>query len=238
MRRPASAPHRVSWQQAWLQPVPINPHQCLLSTLLACRFLRSWAGYGAMPPATAALDVASVVPTGRLSAAATMAALTSPALCVSPRPCPAAASPPCWHAGCSTGSAGGTGCSSRAGLHRTHCFSAPASPAGDAAATAAASAARAVESEVRSLRCARRAYQLAAVGQHELCTSVARTIHEALKQSDAPGSPAATLLRPRSTDVGIQAIGRRRKWRRDLAVELQGLCSGVGASRTAGCPGD
>lgn len=166
----------------------------------------------------------------QLSAAATVAALASPARCLGLHPCPAVDSPPLCHAK-SCGSTGSTVCSHNAGLHHTHCFSAPTSPAGGtAAAAAAAAAARAVDAEVRALRSARRAYQRAALGQQDLCTSVARTIHEALKQADAPGSPAAASLRPRSADVGIQAIARRRKCRRDLTAELQGFCGGVTAS--------
>lgn len=123
------------------------------------------------------------------------------------------------------------GCITSAGLYHTHSLTAPTSPVGGDAAAAAA-AGRAVEAEGRALRCARCAYQRAALDQQDLCTSVVRTIHEALKQSEAPGSPAPAL-RPRSADVGIQAI-RRRKWRRDLTAELQGLCSGAAACKATG----
>ena len=186
-----------------------RPVSCLLSR---CRRLHSWVGDGsAAPGAPAVLDSIPALLTSRLAAASTVAPL-SPLRTGggSASPCAAGSlcSPTFRHsAAC---------CSSFLG--HGHCFSAPASPAAaDAAVAAAAAAARAVEAEVRALRSARRAYQRAALGQQELCNSVARTINTALKEDSPPGQ------RPQSAGSRGIAAGRR-KWKRELAAELQGLC--------------
>lgn len=178
-----------------------------------CRHLRSWAGGDASAVAALPTSVSTLNSMAGLAAAATLATLSSPR-CSSP--C-AAASPTVlrsWRACCSGSPA------------HVHCFSAPASPAHDAAA-AAATAARAVEAEVKALRSARRAYQRAALGQHDLCANVARTINDALRRDDAASaaaSPQPMPSRPHSAgSAGILAV-RRRKWQRDLAEELRGLC--------------
>ncbi|PSC71060.1 P-loop containing nucleoside triphosphate hydrolases superfamily isoform 1 isoform B [Micractinium conductrix] len=188
--------------------------------------LRTWAGDGgavAAAAAAGALDGSAMLLPGRLSAAATVAAM-SPRRCPSPGP---VASPRC----CTTG------------VHiHAHAFSAPTSPAGanENAAAAAAAAARAVDAEVKALRSAKRAYQRAVLGQQELCTSVARTLNDALRHGSMAGAAAAAeeLLRPRSAgNVAIPAV--RRKWvQRDLAADWRnsGGCGG-GTATEAACDG-
>ena len=210
---------------------------CLFKTTHVCRSvttllspprrcLRTWAGDGgavAAAAAAGALDGSAMLLPGRLSAAATVAAM-SPRRCPSPGP---VASPRC----CTTG------------VHiHAHAFSAPTSPAGanENAAAAAAAAARAVDAEVKALRSAKRAYQRAVLGQQELCTSVARTLNDALRHGSMAGAAAAAeeLLRPRSAgNVAIPAV--RRKWvQRDLAADWRnsGGCGG-GTATEAACDG-
>lgn len=181
------------------------------------RFLRSWAGdaCAVAPPAAlpaVALEAAPVLLPSALNAAAPSPPRSASPCCASQHCSPA----PCWPA---------------AAAPHVCCFSAPASPAGEAAG-AAAVAARAVEAELRALRSARRAYQRAALGQHELADGLARSIGDALRRADDGCGKVPS--RPQS--AGLPDGGGRRKWQRNLAAELRGVCGrgGVDAALAGG----
>ena len=187
----------------------------------ACSYLRSWAGDASAGPAAAPCAALEGVPC--LSTATTVAPLSPPR---SASPCPTSL--------CGSPSFGAA--------HHVYCFSAPTSPTAGDTAAAAAAAARAVEAEVRALRSARRAYQRAALSQHEQATRMACGISDALKRGDALAGGAAEAactsaappLRPHSAGGDGIPAGGRRKWKRDLAAELQALCGRAGVDAAAG----
>ena len=92
-----------------------------------------------------------------------------------------------------------------------------------------------MEGEVQALRSARRAFQRAAVSQHEQATSMARGISDALKRDVIAGdSCAAAAMRPQSAGSGGIPAGGRRKWKRDLAAELRAICGRAGVDAAVG----
>lgn len=179
------------------------------------RYLRSWAGDAS---AAAQLPAAALEGAPCLSTAATVAPIS-----------PVRSGSPCPSSLCGSPSYGA------ATRHHVYCFSAPTSPAAADPAAAAAAAARAVEAEVRALRSARRAYQHAAVSQHEQATSMARGINEVLKRDAAAGATcSAPPMRPMSAGTSGIPAGGRRKWKRDLAAELRAICGRAGVDAAAG----
>lgn len=173
------------------------------------RFLRSWAGDASLAAVPAAVPIA-------LEAAPVLVSPPRSAspCCASQRYSPA----PCWPAAC-------------AAAPHLYCFSAPTSPAGEASGAAAA-AARAVDAELRALRSARRAYQRAALGQHELADGLARSVGDALRRA-GDGDQDKAPSRPQSAGM-VPDAGGRRKWQRNLATELRGVCGRGGVDALAG----
>ena len=228
----AAGERRQEWQQAgracaWLSGSCIMtavPAHTRLPGAMRCRFLRTWGGDPGAVAASSVLDgSAPLLLPGWPSTAVTVTAPLGP--CRSASPGATSLRPPTFHRTSGGGSFG----------HIGHCFSAPASPAPDAG-TVAAAAARVVDGEVRALRSARRAYQRATLGQQELSASMARSIHDALRQ----GAPQVPLAFPHSAGSGSGGGGipARRKWKRDLAAELMcGRAAAGGAARLEGALG-